>query len=283
MSAPDVPDDATGDGAARELGRQLAEARAAAGKSVQEVADATRIRGSLIRSMEAGDFAPCGGHVYARGHLRSIAGVLHSDAAPLLAAYDGLAGSPPPVPPIAVEAPRNAARGATGLRTLSAARGPGKRPSTWLVAAVGATFVIAVIAGVSLAQSNGNNNSNAAVATAPTSSKAPATAHSSAPVTPRSSPPETVALAGVNVVVKVHGNPSWVHVADESGTLLFQGTVAPGTTKPFHAAQELRFVFGYAPAISLTVNGHDVGQPPLGTGDVSSVKFDASSASGANG
>jgi cytoskeletal protein RodZ len=38
--------------------------------------------------MEADDFVDTGGDVYARGHLRVIAGVLDIDAEVLLAAYD---------------------------------------------------------------------------------------------------------------------------------------------------------------------------------------------------
>lgn len=281
MPAPDAPDRATtGEDPARELGRQMSAAREAAGKSVQDVADTTRIRGSLIRSMEAGDFAPCGGHVYARGHLRSIASTLGVDSAVFISAYDALAGSPPPPSPGLTSEPRPgaAATNSAGLRSLSAGREGRGRPSTWLVAAIGATLVIAVIAGVTLAQSGG--------------SKAPSAAstHSSTPTSgvstrsaPQTSPPETLALAGVNVVVKVHDSASWVHVVDETGALIFQGTVTPGETKPFHAAQQLKFVFGYAPAISLTVNGRSIGEPPPGAGDVSSVSFDSSNTSGANG
>jgi cytoskeleton protein RodZ len=280
MPAPVAPDPAaTGEDPARELGRRITAAREAAGKSIEDVADATRIRGSLIRSMEAGDFAPCGGHVYARGHLRSIAGTIGADAAPLLAGYDALAGSPPAptATPFAAPASVTPEPDSLGLRDLSGRSGRA-RPSTWLIAAVGAALVIAVIAGVSVAQSGGGGS-------APTAQPGAGTSVSHAPSThtPPTSPPETVALAGVNVNVQVHDSSSWVHVADETGALVFQGTMTPGQTKLFHAAQELKFVFGYAPAINLTVNGRSVGQPPAGAGDVSTETFDASNDGGANG
>jgi cytoskeleton protein RodZ len=282
MHAPDAPDHAaTGEDPARELGAQISAAREAAGKTVQDVADATRIRGSLVRLMEAGDFAPCGGHVYARGHLRSIAATLGVDPALFLARYDALAGSPPPpTAPLAVDrpSPRNAGTDPAALRGLGG-QSVHRRPSTWLVAAVGAALVIAVIAGVSLAQPGGGSGGTAA----PPKASAPASRTSATHSTPQTSPPETVALAGVNVIVKVHDSASWVHVVDETGAVVFQGTVSPGQTKPFHAAQLLKFVFGYAPAISLTVNGRLVGEPPLGAGDVSTVSFDSSNTGGANG
>jgi cytoskeleton protein RodZ len=283
MPAPDAPDHAaTGEDPARELGAQISAAREAAGKTVQDVADATRIRGSLIRLMESGDFAPCGGHVYARGHLRSIATTLGVEPALFLARYDALAGSPPPpTAPLAVDraSPRSAGTDPAALRGLGGET-VHNRPSTWLVAAVGAALVIVVIAGISFAQSGGGGHGVTATPPKTSTSTPRASATHS---TPQTSPPETVALAGVNVIVKVHNSASWVHVVDETGAVVFQGTVSPGQTKPFHAAQLLKFVFGYAPAISLTVNGRLIGEPPAGAGDVSTVSFDSSNTGGANG
>ncbi len=58
------------------------------GLTVDDLAQSTRLRGSLLEQMQADDFSDTGGDVYARGHLRVIAGVLNIDAACLLAAYD---------------------------------------------------------------------------------------------------------------------------------------------------------------------------------------------------
>lgn len=70
------------------IGPELAAARRRLGLSVDQLADRTRIRPHVIESIEIDDFAPCGGDFYARGHLRTLARVLGTDAAPLLASYD---------------------------------------------------------------------------------------------------------------------------------------------------------------------------------------------------
>lgn len=70
------------------IGQTLAEARLAAGLTITEVSAQTRIRGALIRSIEADDFGPCGGDFYARGHIRAIARVVGADSRPLIAQYD---------------------------------------------------------------------------------------------------------------------------------------------------------------------------------------------------
>ena len=70
------------------VGEDLARAREACGMSVEDVSSATRIRAGLIRSIEADDFDACGGAVYARGHLRSIARAIGADPDPLVAEFD---------------------------------------------------------------------------------------------------------------------------------------------------------------------------------------------------
>lgn len=57
------------------------------GFTLDDLAQATRLRRGLLEQMESDDFAETGGDVYARGHLRVIAGVLDIDPDDLIAAY----------------------------------------------------------------------------------------------------------------------------------------------------------------------------------------------------
>lgn len=69
------------------------------GLSIDDLAASTRLRPSLLEQMAADDFLDTGGDVYARGHLRVIAGVLGLDADDLLVSYDQLPGvQRPPAP-----------------------------------------------------------------------------------------------------------------------------------------------------------------------------------------
>src|SRR5271156_1737418 len=70
------------------IGESLADARREAGLTVTQVSQQTRIRESIIRDIEQSDFAACGGDFYARGHIRSIAGAVGADPAPLISEYD---------------------------------------------------------------------------------------------------------------------------------------------------------------------------------------------------
>lgn len=77
------------------VGETLSEARHHAGLSVEEVSERTRIRGTVIRSIEQDDFEACGGDLYVHGYVRAIAGAIGIDAQPLIREYDlGRAGGP---------------------------------------------------------------------------------------------------------------------------------------------------------------------------------------------
>ena len=70
------------------IGEQLVEARLAAGLTTAQVADTTRIRRTLVEAIEADDYRLCGGDVYARGHIGTIARTVGLDPTPLLAEFD---------------------------------------------------------------------------------------------------------------------------------------------------------------------------------------------------
>src|ERR1700721_2533862 len=70
------------------VGETLTEARYQAGLSVGELSERTRIRDTVIRSIEQDDYEACGGDLYVRGYVRAIAGAVGIDAQPLIQEYD---------------------------------------------------------------------------------------------------------------------------------------------------------------------------------------------------
>ncbi len=69
-------------------GQSIARARAAAGMSLEQLSDATKMRASIIAAMEADDFSLCGGPIYARGQLRMMAPILGLDPQALVEEFD---------------------------------------------------------------------------------------------------------------------------------------------------------------------------------------------------
>ena len=70
------------------IGKVLANARRRAGLSVAQVSEQTRITQTIIADIEGDDYSACGGDLYARGHIRSMAAAVGADPGPLIAAYD---------------------------------------------------------------------------------------------------------------------------------------------------------------------------------------------------
>lgn len=70
------------------VGARITAARSSAGFTVDDLASRTKIRASMLIAMEADDFSACGGDVYARGHLKSIASALEMSPDELLDLFD---------------------------------------------------------------------------------------------------------------------------------------------------------------------------------------------------
>lgn len=91
-------------------------------------------------------------------------------------------------------------------------------------------------------------------------------------------PPGTLAFAGVSVQVRMLSATSWFRIVNGSGAVLFEGDLAPGAVRVFHATHALSFIIGNAGAVDLVVNGHDLG-PAGSSGEVVRPLFTPTSTS----
>lgn len=66
------------------VGEQLRAAREKQGLTISQVADRTKLRADHVRALEEGNYDVFAAPVYVRGFVRSYAGLLKVDAAPLL-------------------------------------------------------------------------------------------------------------------------------------------------------------------------------------------------------
>src|SRR3954465_3923118 len=131
------------------IGEILATARVEAGLSVEDVSRETRIRGGLVPAIEAGKFAPRGGDVYARGHIRSIAAIVGVDPRPLIAEFDKQHGGGP----LPVENP------APTFDPQVAQQAERSRPH-WAAATAAALAPICAVGGAQLVSRGGSGNDN---------------------------------------------------------------------------------------------------------------------------
>jgi cytoskeletal protein RodZ len=221
------------------IGDTLAEARRQAGLTITQVSRQTRIRESIIRAIEQGDFSACGGDFYARGHIRSIAAAVGVDPVPLIREYDEEHGPPgamrasqifEPATPIKIREPRNLHLGWVLAVAVLALAGFGayhfypKHTSTDPTAS----------ATVGL-HSRTTPTVKASTASKPATQKKPG-------------PPEAV-------IVLTAAQDCWVGLNSTTGRTLYQGLVLAGSTKTWNEKDQVSLTIGNPPGITLTVNG----------------------------
>ncbi|MFE6287291.1 helix-turn-helix domain-containing protein [Streptomyces sp. NPDC057877] len=234
------------------VGRALQQARIAAGLTVDDVSTATRVRIAIVHAIEADDFAPCGGDVYARGHIRTLAKAVHLDPAPLISQYDSEHGGRP--------APTPAAPLFEAERIRPERRGP-----NWTAAMVAA--IVAVVGFVAFTafkgESEGGAGQQVAEGGAPEASTSPSpSAATKKPADPKPDPTESAIAAAprdkVTVQVAAVDGRSWISAKDHNGRLLFDGLLEQGDSKTFQDSSKINLVLGDAGMIQLHVNGKKI-------------------------
>jgi cytoskeleton protein RodZ len=234
------------------IGHALRQARIAAGLTVDDVTNATRVRIAIVQAIEADDFAPCGGDVYARGHIRTLAKAVHLDPVPLLEQYDAEHGGRP--------APTPAAPLFEAERIRPERRGP-----NWTAAMVAA--IVAVVGFVGFTAFKGGDDGGAKTqvaegSTASTSKSASPTPKNTKTDNPKSDPSDSAIAAApqdkVTVQVSAADGRSWISAKDHNGRLLFDGLLKQGDSKTFQDSEKVNLVLGDAGAIQLYVNGKKI-------------------------
>jgi hypothetical protein len=84
-----------------------------------------------------------------------------------------------------------------------------------------------------------------------------------------------VPLGGVALDVTATTGPSWLSVKSSGGAQRFEGVLAQGVTQSFTDPVQLSVILGNAGAVSLRVNGRDLG-PAGEPGTVERLTFDRS-------
>jgi cytoskeletal protein RodZ len=222
------------------IGESLADARREAGLTVTQVSQQTRIRESIIRDIEQGDFAACGGDFYARGHIRSIAGAVGTDPAPLISEYDADHG------------PLGSMRAADVFEPSKPIKIRERRsPSMTMIVVVVLLAVIGFAAYRLVSSHNKPSAAGGAGVAATTSPK------SSARPTPSASASPTPPVTPSDVVIKVAATEEcWVLLTQASdGSQIYMGVVPAGSSMTWTESQAVSIRLGNPAGIVLTVDG----------------------------
>ncbi|KAB8167988.1 DUF4115 domain-containing protein [Streptomyces sp. 3MP-14] len=236
------------------VGRTLQQARIDAKLTVDEVSSATRVRVPIVQAIEADDFSRCGGDVYARGHVRTLARAVGLEPAELIELYNAQQGhhdeSLPSGPLFEAERIR-----------------PEPRRPNWTAAMVAAIVVVIGFVGFTFF-SAGDEEGGGSVAerteTPGADSPGGDGPERRGPETPTTEPdaPTESAVAGVpadkvTVRLTMEGT-SWISVKDSNGRLLFEGNLEDGDSETYTDDERIDLVLGNAGAVKLHVNGREI-------------------------
>lgn len=239
------------------VGRALQQARIDAGLTVDEVSSATRVRIPIVHAIEQDDFSRCGGDVYARGHIRTLAKAVGLDAAALVEQYDAEHGGRPTATP------------AAPLFEAERIRPEPRRPN-WTAAMVAA--IVAVVGFVGFTLFSGDGGTADTVAESAPSSEPSAGPSPSKPADAKPEPSDSAIAAApadkVTVRLVADGGNSWISAEDHTGRLMHEGVLKEGDSRTFTDKKQIDLVLGNAGAVELFVNGKKVQR----IGDVGQVQ-----------
>ena len=224
------------------IGESLADARRQAGLTISQVSQRTRIRESIIRDMEQGDFTSCGGAFYARGHIRSIAEAVGIDPAPLISEYDADHG---PLHPL---------RAAEVFEHSKPIKIRERRSPSLTMIVVVVLLAIIGFAAYRLVSSRENKGNHLARAGATATISTRPTAHPTPTVKPSPTPSATPS----DVVIKLDAaQECWVLLTRNSdGSQIYMGVVPAGDSMTWTEQQAVSIRLGNPGGITLTVDGH---------------------------
>lgn len=210
----------------------LREARINSGLSIEELAQKSLVRATILKDLENYDCTSCGGIAYARGHIRNIARVLKVNGDDLVSDFEAHTNlEKRPIFDRLAEnnvTQRVVERSGLSFKTLAIATG-----SIALVVMVG--FFAFQNKGISVTASDKST-------------------------VVKSLPPSVANLAsGIDITfVGVYGK-SWIGIVDKDENVVFDGILYQGETKKFTNPTELKITIGNGAAVSYVLNGQDKG------------------------
>ncbi len=247
-------------------GARLREGRAAAGLSVEAVAQQLKLAPRQVTALENDDFAALPGRTFVRGFVRNYARLLRLDAAAVLGALPEGEAAP------SLDRPSLATTTRT-MGELPADQHAKSNSARWAIplALLAIVAIAAVYEWTRVAPPGTRTGADtkAAATGAPTSPPAPAP--EPAVVAPGSSPPTAsepaksgatdsgaaavAAVPGNSPLVLVFRGSSWVEIKDSRGAVLLSTMGFPGATHAVDGVAPLDVVIGNAEAVAITVRG----------------------------
>lgn len=229
------------------VGARIQQLRESANLTVEQVANATKIRKDLIKQIEAEDWKSLDLPVFIRNQIRLIANALNADETELLELFETDFPESKSSAPRAQLAKSNELNifDKHGIKQL-----PAKRSPYILYLIIGMVAVVAIAVFAFLSNSNSENTlPQTDVTISKTSSPSPSSTETSTP---------TSNILGVSVVLEATGR-SWITANGSSGNSLFSSFINAGETITLTDSSSISLVIGDAGFVNVTVNDENLG------------------------
>ncbi len=224
----------------------LQQAREGANLTVEQIANQTNIRAAVIRDLENNSVDQCGGIAYARGHLRAVVKLINQklpksnniDADEIVAQFQA-----------AQVLDNRLIIDKLDENHVGEKPKEKKRMKFGTLASISvAVLSIGFIAQIAINNVSGINENLSSTIIQP--SKKPTEGKAETSIT---------LPAGVNLVISGVGGRSWVGLTNANGESVFNGQIGAGEVMAFNDPQMIKAVIGNAGAVTLKVNGADLG------------------------
>lgn len=248
------------------IGQILREARVARGLTLEDVAQKTKVRVTLLTFIEADQFEKVGATTYVRGHIQAYAKMLNLDDVELLKDFGYSPGDTPldsaaPQPTSLIEErlANSFEIEKVHFQNKDIKTSTGFNWSTLMVAALGLVLAVGVFSFVT--------NVNSGTDVPPLAETSEIFEDEPVEAKPAKTPSseEDNLIADVNndlvlvILEAVDGN-SWVRASDSNDETLFEGTLREGESQTISDISDVRILVGNAGAINVTLNGQPFGK-----------------------
>jgi cytoskeletal protein RodZ len=241
------------------MGAYLRAARRKRRVSIERAAEETRIRPDFLMRMESDEFdflAP----TYVRGFLRSYARYLHADPEPLMKEFDARFGTG------RVDTAQIAALDRRNEKSFSF---PGRKMSSWKLAAVITGAVLLILAVVGIFHDPKTDHATTVANVSPSALPSPVASPSVVPSgtpSPAASPSDSGKIAfdnGIDLVIEASKGDCWISIQEDGRDVTGAGgrLMAQGEQATFKARKKIEMRLGYPQGVDLIVNGQNIGSP----------------------
>ena len=244
-----------------QIGDTLREARRRRGLELPACEAGTKIRAKYLVALEEEQFEIMPEPTYVRGFLRTYAEFLGVDPRPLLEEYgDRIAPDSDPAPDHEVHS-LTAEGGPPGesRRPMLLPSLPPRPDRRLVLLAVGGLAVLAVLLWLGLG-GGGGSSQDASLPSLPPVTRPVHHTSPAAPPTP--APAARPRPTGVRLVLAgtegTNGSYVDIHVGGQAGPRIFEGTIAAGEKRSWHASGALWMRVGWTPNLVVRLNGRPV-------------------------